>query len=66
MKVTRDRANHTISLSQEPYVNAILTKYNFSDVKPVAIPLDPHIQLSEKQSPKTTSEIARMQNIPYR
>jgi len=66
MKVTRDHANHTISLSQELYVNMILTKYNFSDVKPVAIPLDLHIQLLEKQSPKTTSEITRMRNILYR
>ena len=65
MKVTRDHRNHTISLSQEPYVNAILTKYNFTDVKPVSILLDPHIQLSEKQSPTTTNKIACMQNIPY-
>ena len=43
MKVTRDHGNCTISLSQEPYVNAILAKYNFTDVKPVSIPLDPHI-----------------------
>jgi len=34
-------------------------------VKPVAIPLDPHIQLSELQCPKTTSKITRMRNIPY-
>ena len=65
MKVTRDRRNCTISLSQKPYVNAILTKYNFTDVKPVSIPLDPHIQLSKKQSPTTTNKIACMQNIPY-
>ena len=66
MKVTRDQGNHTISLSQEPYVNAILTKYNFTDVKPISIPLDPHIQLSKKQSPTTTNKITCMQNIPYR
>ena len=65
MKVTRDRQARTISSSQEPYVNGILAKYNFVDMKPVSIPLDPHIQLSEKQSPKTTNEIARMRNIPY-
>jgi len=64
-KVTRDHANCIISLSQEPYVNTILMKYNFSDVKPVAIPLDPHIQLSEKQLLKTMSEIACMRNILY-
>ena len=60
MKVTRDRQAHTIFLSQEPYVNGILSKYNFVDMKPVSIPLDRHIQLSEKQSPKTTNEIAHM------
>jgi hypothetical protein len=66
MKVTRDRKAHMISLSQESYVNVILTKYNFADTKPVAIPLEPHIQLSESLSPKTTNEIARMRNVPYR
>ena len=65
MKVMRDRQAHTISLSQEPYINGILAKYNFVNMKPVSIPLGPHIQLSEKQSPKTTNKIARMQNIPY-
>ena len=65
MKVTRDQKAHTISLSQESYINAILTKYNFADAKPVTIPLDPHIQLSELQCPKTTTEIAHMRNVPY-
>ena len=65
MKVTCNCVTHTMSLSQEPYINVILTKYNFSDVKPVSIPLDPHVYLSEKQSLKTTSEVAQMHNIPY-
>ena len=66
MKVTRDHGNCTISLSQELYVNTILAKYNFTDVKPVSILLDPYIQLSEKQSSTITNEIACMRNIPYR
>ena len=66
MKVTWDHQARTISLSQEPYVNGILAKYNFVNMKPVSILLNPHIQLSEKQSPKTMNEIARMRNIPYR
>ena len=65
MKVTCDRKVHTISLSQESYINTILTKYNFTDAKPVTIPLDPHIQLSELQCPKTTTKVAHMRNIPY-
>ena len=65
MKVMQDHQACTISLLQEPYVNSILAKYNFVNMKPVLIPLNPHIQLSEKQSPKTMNEIAHMQNIPY-
>ena len=65
MKVAHDQKVHTISLSQESYINTILTKYNFTDVKPVTIPLDPHIQLSELQCPKTTTKVAHMRNIPY-
>ena len=65
MKVIRDHEKCIILLSQEPYINTILTKYNFTDIKPVAILIDPHTQLSDKQSPKMTNEIARMRNIPY-
>ena len=43
MKVIRDRVTQTISLSQEPYVDTIIFKYNFSDLKPISIPMDPSI-----------------------
>ena len=43
MKVIRDRVARTISLSQEPYIDTITFKYNFSDLKPVLIPMDPSI-----------------------
>ena len=65
MKVTRNRQTRTISLSQELYINAILAKFNFTDAKPVAAPLDPNAHLLESQSPQTTSEAAQMRNIPY-
>ena len=66
MKVTRDRDTRTISLSQESYIDAILTKYNFADSKPVAIPMDPNLQLSKNHSPQTAAEAARMRNLPFR
>lgn len=50
---------------QEPYVNAILAKFNFTNAKPVSAPLNPHAQLSKSQSPQTTSKIAQMCNILY-
>ena len=66
MKVTRNCQTCTISLSQEPYIYAILAKFNFTDVKPVAAPLDPNAHLLESQSPQTTSKAVQMRNIPYR
>jgi len=66
MKVTRDRTARTISFSHESYIDAILTKYNFTDLKPCSIPMDPNIPLSNAQSPKTPAERALMKNVPYR
>ena len=65
MKVIRDRIARTVSLSQEPYIDAIITKYNFSDLKPVSIPMDPNIQLL-RTHPMSIANTARMKNIPYR
>jgi len=65
MKVIHDRAARTISLSQEPYIDAIITKYNFSDFKPLSIPMDPNIQLS-RSTPKSVTDTTRMKNVPYR
>lgn len=41
-------------------------KYNFVDMKPSSIPMDPNLPLSHSQSPKTPNESAQMKNIPYR
>ena len=66
MKVIQDCIAQTISLSQEPYVNTISSKYNFSDLKPISIPMDPSIQLSHTSSAKSIADTACMKNIPYR
>jgi hypothetical protein len=53
-------------VSQEPFVNAILAKYNFTDVKPSSIPMDPSIQYSRDQCPTTAVQTAEMKRIPFR
>ena len=65
MKVTRDQDARTIALSQTTYVDAILTKYNFSDLKLLSIPMDPNIQLSHNQAPSSPTEATWMKHIPY-
>ena len=61
----RDQDACTIALSQTTYIDAILTKYNFSDLKPLSIPMDPNIQLSCNQAPSSPTEATRMKHIPY-
>ena len=66
IKITRDLTNRTLSLSQHAYIEAIITKYNFNDLKPLAIPIDPSIPLSKTQGPSKLEDVARMKNVPYR
>ena len=66
IKITRDLTNRMLSLSQHAYIEAIITKYNFNDLKPLAIPINPSILLSKTQGPSKLEDIARMKNVPYR
>jgi hypothetical protein len=66
ISIKRDRANKTIMLGQVSYLNSILQRYGFENVKRLAMPMDPHVQLSSDQAPKTQAEFAAMRNVPYR
>jgi hypothetical protein len=66
IKITRDLNNQTLSLSQSAYIDSMLTRFNFSDSKPFAIPMDPSIRLSKDQCPQTPEEVADMSKVPYR
>ena len=66
IKVTRDRELRTLHLSQTSYIESIIRRFNFDDLKPASIPIDPTMQFSKKQCPQTITDIARMKNIPYR
>ena len=65
IKVTRDLPNHTISLSQHMYIDSIILQYNFTDLKPSAIPMDLSTPLLKLQSPTKLADIAQIKNIPY-
>ena len=65
IKITRNLKACTISLSQLSYIDSILMHFNFTDLKPLATPMDPSIQLSKDQSPQTVEEIADMSKVPY-
>ena len=66
MKVIRNRDACTIAISEQLYIEAILTKYNFADQKPLSIPMDPKVQLSRAQSPQSAADVATMRQVPFR
>ena len=66
IEISRDLEKRTVSFSQRAYIDQILSRYNFEDLKPLAIPMDPHLQLSQDDCPSTPADIAAMRHKPYR
>jgi Reverse transcriptase (RNA-dependent DNA polymerase) len=66
IKVTQDLPNHTILLLQHTYIDSIILWYNFTDLKPSAIPMDPCEPLLKPQLPTQLADIAQIKNVPYR
>ena len=66
IEVTRNRKERTIALSQRSYLESITRRFSFDNLKPVSTPMEPHIKLTNAQSPSTGAEYASMQHIPYR
>uniref|UniRef100_A0A3Q7JTK4 glycerophosphodiester phosphodiesterase n=1 Tax=Solanum lycopersicum TaxID=4081 RepID=A0A3Q7JTK4_SOLLC len=56
MKISRDRSAGTLNLSQELYIENVLSRFRVNDAKPRTTPLENHFKLSNEQSPKTVEE----------
>ena len=66
IEIKRDRTARTISFSQHAYIDQILARYHFSDLRPLTTPVDPHVSLDSSQCPTSPSEIDFMRDKPYR
>ena len=66
ISVHRDRPHRTLALGQEAYVEAILQRFGFGQIRPLSMPMDPNVTLTTAQSPQTPEEAAEMEKIPYR
>ena len=66
IKVTCDRAVHTILLSQEAYIDAKLSRFTLSDAKAYGMPMTPGTIYSKKDTPSSPNESVHMKNTPYR
>jgi Reverse transcriptase (RNA-dependent DNA polymerase) len=66
LQIKRDREARTIHISQHAYIDSILQRFNFTDMKPLATPMDTSFRLTTEQAPATAAEYAAMRHVPYR
>ena len=65
MRITRDRKERKLTLSQEEYIKKVLDRFNMQDSKPVGTPLAGHFKLSKEQCPMIEQERNQMSKVPY-
>ena len=65
MKSSRDRSAGTLNISQEWYIEKVLSRFRVNDAKPRTTPLVNHFKLSTEQSPKTAEERDHMTLVSY-
>jgi hypothetical protein len=57
MRITRDRKNHKLTLSQGEYIEKVLERFIMHNAKPISTPLEIHFKLPKEMCPKTHEEI---------
>jgi hypothetical protein len=65
VKIERDRSKRTLSLSQRKYILDILMRYGFGSCSTVSTPMNPGVNLSQDQCPKSKEELEEMRSVPY-
>ena len=65
MKISRDRKNGKLWLSQESYIVKVLERFNVSKAKAVCSPLAGHLKFSSKQCPTSDKDMKEMSKVPY-
>lgn len=65
IEIVRDKNKRVLKLSQGGYINKVLKKYGFIEVKTVSTPMGQHFKLSHDQAPRSDEENEIMSKIPY-
>jgi hypothetical protein len=65
MRITRDRKNRNLTLSQGEYIEKVLERFRMQNAKPDSTPLSSHLKLTKEMFPKTQEEIEYMYRVPY-
>ena len=64
--IHRDRANRTIFINQEKYMEKILERYGQTETRGCHIPMQANTILKESDRPADPADVALMQQYPYR
>jgi hypothetical protein len=65
LEVKRDRKAGQIHISQRAYIDSILRRFGFDELKPLSTPFDTQVRLTHEQAPATAEEFALMRDVPY-
>ena len=65
MRISRDRVNGTLKLSQEEYIKKIGSRFNVDGAKPVSTTLASHFKLTKEQSLSMEEEQTYIAKVPY-
>lgn len=65
MRITREKNNHKLTLSQSKYIDKVLERFKMKDRKPISTPLSRHLKFNKNMRPKTHDEVKCMSKAPY-
>jgi hypothetical protein len=65
MRITRDKKNRKLTLSQGEYIEKLLERFRMQNEKLVSTHLGSHFKLAKEMCPKTQEEIEYMSRVPY-
>jgi len=65
MRISRDKKNKKLWLSQERYIEKMLQKFNMDKAKPMSSPLADHMKLSSSQCLTGKEDKDEMKKVPY-
>lgn len=65
IRITRDRKEKKLRMSQEHYIEKVLQNFQMESSKAGSTPLATHFKLSSNQNPSNKDEIFDMKHVPY-
>jgi len=65
MRISRDRSEGILNLSQKKYIENLLSRFNVGNAKTKNTPLGTHLKFSKRQSSQTEEEESHMSKVPY-